>query len=157
MDIDTTLMPPRALLRQALMYVQAEQGGVLPNGNVDTQATVVAVLLKLIVQKFRELAINRRRRASMYKQATTAQKVIINNIAGRVVLEQNSCTPISRSLSTSSLTSGSPCSGGGARRFDDDADLEAELASLEEDDDELDALIRDLENESGVHPSPRSC
>ena len=103
----------------------------------------------------------------MYKQATTAQKVIINNIAGRVVLEHDSCTPISRSLSTSSLTSGSPCSGVDARRFDDDADLEAELASLEEDvawptsrevleEDELDAELKEYEKESGIHPSPRS-
>ena len=167
-DMDPTLLPPVAALRSALLYSQLEAGRILPDGNPDQQARIIAQLLKLVVSRYRELATNEHRRKSMWKFATVAQKERISNVVRRVVVEQKSWTTISRSLSRSSQASSSHCSGVDARRFDDDAGLEAELASLEEDDacktslelfneDELDAEITELEAESGIHPSSRSC
>ena len=166
--IDPTLLPPRVGLRTALMQVHAEAGRVLPAGDLFKKAETVALLLKTVVSRFRELATCRDRRAAMYRNATLAQKEMIHKVVGRVAVStQKSWTPISRSLSPSTSGSRSHCSGVDARRFDDDACLEAELASLEEEEawpstqnafheDELEVELLALENDSGVHPSPRS-
>ena len=92
-EIDPTLLPPRAILRDALMHVQFEGCRVLPAGPLETVADGVAWLLKLIVGRFRELATNRVRRAAMHKHASLAQKEMIHKVVGRVALEQNSWTP----------------------------------------------------------------
>ena len=172
--IDPTLMPPRVGLRTALMHVHAEAGRVLPAGDLFKKAETVALLLKTVVSRFRELATCPDRRAAMYRSASLAQRESMHKIVGRVASPGwndwrliSSRTPISRSLSPSTSGSRSHCSGVEARRFDDDASLEAELESLEEgeawtstqnafDEDELEAELLALEDEAGVHPSPRS-
>ena len=166
--MDPTLLPPKASLRGALMFVHDEVGGVLPDGDMNLQAQTVVELLKLIVGRYRELATNGDRRKAMLKGASVAMKENIQKVVSRVVTEQTSWTPNSRRLSTSSVSSSSHTSMGDARLFDDDAELEAELAILGEDvswptsqevlrEDEWDAEITELEKEEfGIHPSPWS-
>ena len=167
-EIDPTLLPPRAILRDALMHVHFEGCRVLPAGTMVEVADGVAWFLRLILGRFRELATNHVRRGQMHKLSNLAQKEMLHKVVGRIALTQNTCTPTSRSLSPSTSASRSHCSGVDARRLDDDASLDAELASLEEDDawpstqavfneDELDAELLELEKDSGVHPSPGSC
>ena len=130
--IEPTLLPPRSILRFALMHVHLTEGRrVLPTGPVDPVVEVadgVAWLLRLILGRFRELATNHVRRGQMHKLSNRAQKEMLHKVVGRVALTQNTCTPTSRSLSPSTSASRSHCSGVDARRLDDDASLEAELA-----------------------------
>ena len=166
-EMDPTLMPPKASLQGALLLAQHEVGGVIAAGDVNVQAKMVVTLLKLIVSRFRELKTNAERRKALLKCATVAHREMIHKVVSRIVVEQVGWTPDSRHLSTSSSASSSHGSRVDASRFDDDSALEAELASLEEDlawptcrevvhEDALDAEIAELEKESGIPPSPRS-
>ena len=167
MEMDPTLMPPKASLQGALLLAQHEVGGVLAAGDVNAQAKTVVMVLKVIVSRFRELKTNAERRNRLLKCATVAHREMIHNVVSRIVVEQVGWTPDSRHLSTSSSASSSHGSRVDASRFDDDSALEAELASLEEEEawpstqnafheDELEVELLALENDSGVHPSPRS-
>ena len=150
------------------MLAQHEVGGVLAAGEVNVQAKTVVMVLKVIVSRFRELKTNAERRNRLLKCATVAHREMIHDVVRRVVVEQcGGASPHSRALSTSSAASSAPVISFDARRFADDAMLEAELAWLEEDvgrptskevlqEDELDAELTALEQESGIHPSPRS-
>ena len=166
--MDATLLPPKASLRGALLLAQHEVGGVLGPGHVNAQSKAVMALLKLIVSRFRELATNAERRKALLRTATVAHREMIHELVRRVVVEQcGGASPHSRALSTSSAASSAPVISFDARRLADDSMLEAELALLEEDvawptskevlqEDELDAELTALEQESGIPPSPRS-
>ena len=100
----------------------------------------------------------------MLKGASAAQMDKMQKVLSRVVTENTGWTPNSRHLSTSSVSSSTHTSMFDARLIHDDADLEAELAMLEEDvswptrqevirEQEWDAAITELETEElGIHP-----
>ena len=150
---DPTLLPPVAMLRGALWMVHNDVGGVLPDGDPNSQAKAIAMCLKMIVGKFRELATNADRMRTLSRKGTLAHREMVQKVVSRVVQEQTSSTPNARGGRVPSLASSSYCSRVDADWFDDDADFEAELAMLEEGED---ADLKEYEKESGIHPSPRS-
>ena len=125
-EMDATLLPPKASLPGALLLAQHEVGGVLGPGHVNAQSKAVMALLKLIVSRFRELATNAERRKALLRTATVAHREMIHNVVSRIVVEQVGWTPDSRHLSTSSSASSSHGSRVDASRVDDDSALEAE-------------------------------